>query len=301
MTGRAQAIPYVTLKDVCWWAYLHPGSWLARSFPSVVHVLEGAGTRLALRLARFQQRRVRARLEASGHPFLQAESAAITDRYMHNSVARTLDDLCLERVAAGLTSGRVSLRGREYLDAALAGGHGALLVSGHFFASRLAKRVLAQWGYPILSVRDQVPPDAGMGRWGRRYLQPRYMAFLHEVIGDEVSLQDEACSLKILRRLREGGLVNIHLDVFFAVRSVPFPFLGRMRPFSVALAKLSQLSGAPVLPFWFGGSRHQLVIEFEAACTWAPDPRRTVEELVRRLEQKVLEQPDQYEGWMWLW
>lgn len=299
MTSSARGIPWITLKDVCWWAYLYAGIGLARRFPSAVHALEGPGTRLAWLLARTQQRRVRTGLAASGHASVQVEAAAITARYLHNSVVRVLDDLCLERVAAGLTSAQVTIRGREHLDAALAGGRGALLMSGHFFASRLAKRVLAQRGYPILSVRSQVPRDAGMGRWGKRCLQQRYIGFLHEVIGEEVFVRDEDCSLKILRRLREGGLVAIHLDGGFAAQSVQLRFLGRTRPFSTGVVKLSRLSGAPVLPFWFRGNGHGLEIEFEAACASDPDPHRAVEELVCHLERKILEWPDQYEGWIW--
>jgi lauroyl/myristoyl acyltransferase len=152
----------------------------------------------------------------------------------------------------------------------------------------------------MTSVRRRSPLDEAMGRCGRRYLQARYMDFLHAVIGDEIFVEDEDCSLAIVRRLREGGLVSIHLDAESRAQSVELPFLGGRSRFALGLVHLSRLTGAAVLPFWFRGNRHRLEIEIEAPVDMLGEPSCIITELVVRLERRALASPDQYEGWITL-
>jgi lauroyl/myristoyl acyltransferase len=71
---------------------------------------------------------------------------------------------------------------------------------------------------------------------------------LHKVIRDEVFIQDPECSLKILQRLRRGGIVEINLDVTLSRHQISRPFLGRHLIFSAGAMHLAKLSGCALLP-----------------------------------------------------
>ena len=81
--------------------------------------------------------------------------------YMRYSVGRMLDDLNLDRVSRSISNDRIKIIGLENLENALKMKKGAILISGHFFASRLAKKIMAQKGFPILF--DPPPDAAGSG------------------------------------------------------------------------------------------------------------------------------------------
>ena len=165
----------------------------------------------------------------------------IARRFVANFVWRAGDDLLLLRDPAP-TRCRL-FQGGEHLDAALATGKGALLVSLHWYAGRAATRYLAAAGYPVLTIRNAKPPDLLMGRLGERILQPRYNRLLHAVIRDEVFIQDRECSLKILGRLRSGGIVDLHCDAPFSQSLIERPFLGQSFPFPAGMFHLARTSG----------------------------------------------------------
>ena len=114
-------------------------------------------------------------------------------------------------------------------------------------------------------------------------------------------LQDEACTLKMLQRLRQGGIINIHMDAPFALQTVELPFLGAIQKFPISFIRFARIAGAPLIPFWFNGNRHSLEIEFEPALEYGQaGPEQVVKDLVGRLEAKIRARPEQYELWIML-
>ncbi len=215
-----------------------------------------------------------------------------------------MDDLTIANPRASLHLKPPDVHGFDHLKNALANGRGAILTSGHFYANRLAKHRLGKLGYPILSVRNGRPRDLWMGRFGARLLQHRYVEFLHRVIGDEVFIQDPECSLKIFRRLRAGGIVNVHLDANFSRQRLQIPFLGRPKWFATGLLEIVRLSGCAVVPMLCLGNQMSSSISFGEP--FVMEPARVREEfvqvnlpvLVRMLEEQVLKHPDQWELWV---
>lgn len=201
----------------------------------------------------------------------------------------------------GLAGGTV--RGMGHLEDALAPGRGAIVVSGHFYANRVAKRHLAEIGYSMMSTRHSSPPDRLMGRLGQRRLQPRYIEFLRGVVRDEISPTDPDCGLRILERLRADGLVNIHLDAAFSRKTVSLPFLGRPRRFATGFLDIARLTGAAMIPMACLGNGSSLRIEFGEPIV----PERSVDAaafvgahlppLVSGLEAQVLAHPEEWELW----
>ena len=288
----------VTLKDLCWLAYLYPGRVFSRILPGLPLSMQRPGEWFAKHLARAQRRRLAARLRVAG--IAEDKLDSLIDRYLERAVGRVLLDLTLDHAVSRLAPDAITIEGLEHLRAAQARNNGVLLVSGHFFASRLAKRVLRERGLPVVSVRHPAPPDPAMGRLGRYWLQARYMAFLHLVIGDEVFVETPDCSVEIMRRLRAGELVNVHVDSPFSSQSVRHSFLGRDQTFTTNFIRLAELAGSPIVPFFFSGDHRRLRIAFEPSLEPTGNPDATLAEILRRLEREVLSRPHDYELWIML-
>ncbi|MCP5116183.1 MAG: hypothetical protein GY953_35600, partial [bacterium] len=203
--------PLVTVKDLLWLIYLYPVRFLARTLPvGFLHWLGGLAKPLFRMARRKQMKSMAGRMalatgKESSSPHVRKASRA----FVENAVVRAMDDLVLDRL---VNSGRLKcaeLRGEGHLKKAMASGRGVMVVTGHFYAGRVGKRYLAEIGYPLMSVRFGRRLDRRMGRLGQKLFWTRYSRFLHNVIGDEVLITDPEVSLKILRRLRSDGLVNI--------------------------------------------------------------------------------------------
>ncbi|MCW5982487.1 MAG: lysophospholipid acyltransferase family protein [Bryobacteraceae bacterium] len=232
-----------------------------------------------------------------------AEAAPVARRFVSNALRRSLDDLTLERLAAGGKI-RAEIHGLDHLQRALDAGKGALLVGAHFYGYRLAKRYLADMGYPMLAVRHAEPPDEMMGRLGARYLKKRYIAFLHDVIEDEVMLQDPELALKLFKRLRSGGLAYVHLDAMFSNVWIELPFLSKPRPIATGAWEIARLSGCAVVPLIGLGDARSLTIYFEPPLELTPAPTReafAAANLPRALQtvaSYVRRYPDQWDSWV---
>jgi lauroyl/myristoyl acyltransferase len=304
--GRASRRPLVKIKDLLWLAYLYPLRFLAATLPAGALYLIGRLVEpLYQVIARKKRREVlRYLTQASGPGFPAADLAETARRFIANAVFRVFDDLILHKLAAHNRLTCSELRGLEHLKKALAEGRGAIIVSGHFYASRVAKRYLAEIGYPMMSVRHSQPPDPAMGRLGERFLQPRYIQFLHGVIRDEVLLQDPDCVLKILKRLRAGGLVNIHVDAVFSPHAVSLPFLRTYWSFPTGFLRIARLSRCALVPMLCLGDSRRLTIIFDEPIDLdyglSEDQFVSVNlpKLVDKLQSQILQYPDQWDAWL---
>lgn len=295
---RAPFRQWITLKDISRWLYLHPVRWLAKRMPGIVRTDHPLFLALCQALTGRQQRRIQARLERVPPGLLPRAPREIARDYIGYAVRRIFDDLIMEELFRNEWVPDVTIRGREHLDRAVREKKGAMLISGHFFASRLAKRALAHGGCPVMSVRHYSPPDDGFGRLGGKYLQEEYIRFLHGVIVDEVYTHDPSCTMKVLQRLRQGGLVNIHIDAAFSSQLIQMRFLGVTRPFPLGFLRIAHLAGCPLIPFRFLGNSRHLEISFDE-----PFPvvngngHATLQAIVADLERQVLKNPEQWELW----
>lgn len=304
--AKPRRVPLVAMKDLMWWIYLYPLRGLAgmlppRWFRASAGLLEPVFQALASRPRQLVKKQMQRAIDATGREF-DVDLAA--RRFIANAAWRGIDDLILNRLVARgeLTTGKIE--GIEHLHEARAQGRGAIILSGHFYANRIAKRYLAEEGFSMMSVRNRTPPDPLMGRFGRDHMQPGYVRFLEGVIQDEIFMQDQACSLKILQRLRNGGLVNIHLDAPFSRAIVERPFLGITWPFPMGFLEIVRKTGVPVVPMVCLGNSRGFRIRFEEPfeLVSAHDAEAFVaanlQTLVTRLESWIVEFPDQWDLWI---
>ena len=149
----------------------------------------------------------------------------------------------------------VEIRGREHLDAALAGGKGAILCSAHFGSFDCAFSLLGASGFPVTTIgRWQHNYTAGLSSaerrlWNlvytRRLLRHRHRPNIEPWPG-RVGVAALAAAI-----LRANEVVTIAIDAppldSDKPRAVEVPFLGRRARFLPGAVTLAQLTGAPLL------------------------------------------------------
>jgi phosphatidylinositol dimannoside acyltransferase len=295
----------LALKDIYWLVYLYPLKLLLSGCPIA---LMAPIKRFIAPLFRASRARFRdlamQRMAAAPDLSRRCSPDEFARLFMDNSVDRALDDLVMNKLEKNRSLKCLALHGEDHLQKALATGKGVLLVSGHFYANRLVKRFLSTIGYPILSVRNRHPDDLVAGYFGKTWVLRRYVEFLHSVIRDEVMLQDPECSLKILRRLRAGGLVNLHLDAPLSGTTAFYPFLGTNRKFPTGFLKIARLADCPIIPMLCLGNSAGFTVIFEEPVYIPPEDKERLQAsvlmpvLVSRLERQIVEYPDQWELWV---
>jgi len=168
---------------------------------------------------------------------LDQPSAARIARACFENIGRTLAEFALEGTRIDELLGRMDLEGTEHLHAALAGGRGVFIVTGH----------CGNW--ELLSARiSREVPVTGLARAMANPLVDATVEALRRAAGARtMNARDSARG--ILRLLRRGEGVGMLLDQN-ALRSerVFVPFLGRPAATNFGLAMLALKSGAPVLP-----------------------------------------------------
>lgn len=297
--------PLIAVKDVGWLIYLYPVRFLASLLPArAVHWVARLVERGLRPVGRRFEGQLLAALEAGlGRSTSAEQRAAIARAFCDNAAVRAIDDLLMDKLVDG---GRlpVEVIGLEHLQAALSRGKGAMILTFHFFAHRLALRHLAHIGYPVLCVRNESPRDPDMGRLGAAFCKKLYQRFLHEIIRDEVYFHDPECTLKLLARLRSGGLVNLHLDATLARQLVTVPFLGAARSFPTGALEIVRHTGCGVLTMLSIRDQSGLRIVFEPPLAMKAASSRdeyrslNLPQIAGRLEAQILEHPDQWALWV---
>lgn len=184
---------------------------------------------------------------------------------------------------AGEWRRRVSLEGKEHLRAASEAGRGVVLLVGHLAAYELGPARLAVDGLRLLSVYQPV----------HNPFVDRFVRRLRTLGGAEVA--DRRMGLrKVLRALREGGVVAILADEDAGPGGAFVPFFGHLASTHRGPVELARRTGAAIVSGHVvaeGDGTYRGVFE-------PPIPPGTDEEVLgeyhRRLEAMIRRYPDQY-------
>lgn len=293
-----------TGQDLLGWIYLYPVRGLFNLLP--VRFARWLSRRLAPAYAWFR-RDIRGKVERGmalsfrGRE-VKSSPAALARAFMVRDVRKVADDLLIRRLSPGDFARIATVRGIEHLQAACAEGRGVIVISGHFHANRLAKYYLRRAGYPMLSVRRRVPLGTSVGRFGRRFVEPAYGRLLASNVEDELYARDPGLGAGLLRRLRENGIVNIHIDAAMARERFKLPLLNIAWPFAGGFVRLAEHSGAPLLPMLCLGDSGGFTISFEPLIhlhgrSSPEECRARLQPLAQRLESWVLAHPEEWELW----
>jgi len=185
---------------------------------------------------------------------------------------------------------RVTVGGREHLDAALARGNGALLFTAHFTTLEVGVAVLEAIA-PRASCMYRPQRNAMMDVMIRRGRH----RFAHEQIP-----RDNVRAL--LRNLRDNyAVVYLPDQTTLGKQSELLPFFGEPAVTNTATSKLAAISGATVLPYFFrrlpsGDYRVDIGPPVEGLPS--DSATRDTQRLFARLEDYIRLAPEQY---LWLY
>jgi KDO2-lipid IV(A) lauroyltransferase len=182
---------------------------------------------------------------------------------------------------------RVTVTGLEHLDAALAAGRGALLVTAHFTPIEIGVGILEDYPGPVSSLyrpQRNAMMDAlilnGRSRFARTQI-PR----------DNVRM--------LIRRLQQNEAVLYMPDqTYLGNQSALIPFFGEPAMTNIATSKIAKISGAKVLPYWFRRAASERHYEVEICPPLdnfpTDDPLADTQRLVGLLEERIRANPEQY-------
>jgi KDO2-lipid IV(A) lauroyltransferase len=185
---------------------------------------------------------------------------------------------------------RVTIVGREHLEAALARGNGALLFAAHFTALEVGVAVLEAI-VPRASCMYRPQRNAMMDAMVRR---GRHRFAREQIPRDNVRA--------LLRNLRDNyAVVYLPDQTYLGKQSELLPFFGELAVTNTATSKLASISGAAVLPYFFRrlpSGDYRVDIGPPLPGLPSESATRDTERLFARLEDYIRLAPEQY---LWLY
>lgn len=185
---------------------------------------------------------------------------------------------------------RVTVFGREHLDAALARGKGALLFTAHFTTLEVGVAVIEALATNV-SCMYRPQRNAMMDVLIRR---GRHRFAKEQIPRDNVRA--------LVRSLRDNNAVLYSPDqTYLGNQSALLPFFGEPAVTNTATSKLAKISGATVLPYFFRrlpDGKYRVDIGPPLADFPSDSPARDSERLFALLEEYIRLAPEQY---LWLY
>lgn len=216
-------------------------------------------------------------------------------------------DLMLLRGRARSLRKLVDIRGREHLDAALAGGKGAILCGAHFGSYDYAFSRLHTDGFSVTSIGRwwwNYPPAGSFVErrmwdfvFARRVLRHRQRPNIEPWPGRlQVAVQTAAA-------LRDNEVITICSDAppldEERGRAVEVPFLGRKATLLPGVVTLARLTGAPVLMVSVhrcADYRHQ-VVEISPPVPMDGETPAAFERCVTAMDAAITAHPAEWDFW----
>lgn len=299
MTSRNR---FISLRDIGIIFYLVPLRIAASILPvNTVRFLGSFLGHIYCALATGRKRAIQQRLRtAFGNSMTNAEIMALSRRCVHRAVVCHVDALIVHRIGSKALLGKGQITGLGYLDDALLKGKGVMLVTGHFTGVKMASRFLRESGYPHFGVTKKQHDDHGASQLENRFLARYWSKVVDRRRHDPVFVEDKDVGLRIMKRLRENGIVMIFLDVPFSHHLQIRSFLGSERAFPVGFLRLVHTTGAAVIPMISVGDSSGFQIRFEEAIKFRrADSRdefakKNIDILVQILESQILRDPSHW-------
>jgi lauroyl/myristoyl acyltransferase len=235
-----------------------------------------------------------------------AVTQQLTRDWFRLASCEALDVMRLRRNARALRR-LVEIRGQEHLEAALAGGKGAIVCSGHFGSYDSAFSMLGACGFPVTTI----------GRWQYNYtvaMSARERRFWDLVYGRPLrrhrhrpNIEPWPGRLGVAAQaaavLNAGEVITIAIDAppldSDRARTVEVPFAGRRARLLPGVATLAQLTGAPVLMAFLYRSadyRHQ-VLEISAPVRMDGEPAKAFERCAAEVSAAIRREPAHWAYW----
>jgi KDO2-lipid IV(A) lauroyltransferase len=148
------------------------------------------------------------------------------------------DTFAIPRLSTAELESLVESTGWEHLDAALAKGNGAVMISGHLGSVSLASQLVAVRGHQVVGVVEPIEPPAMFD----------FMNAPRQSHGIRLLPLGPNAAREMLLTLRQNGVVGLITDRDVLGTGIPVDFFGVPTPFPDGAASLSIRTGAPILP-----------------------------------------------------
>lgn len=193
--------------------------------------------------------------------------------------------------------------GKEHLEAAMAGGRGAILISPHLGNWELGGLGLAEMGYPVnvLTFRE---PDERVNELRERVRSERGIRFIYVDRNDTSPL----AIIEAVNALRRNEILALLGDRDGSSHTAPMEFFGLPADIPLGAAYLGLASGAPVFPVFVPreGSRYATIMEDPVwFCGGHGSHRQAIKEgtarILRIFERYIRAYPDQWYNFYDYW
>jgi KDO2-lipid IV(A) lauroyltransferase len=193
--------------------------------------------------------------------------------------------------------------GKEHLEAALARGHGAILISPHLGNWELGGLGLADMGYPVnvLTFRE---PDEKVNELRERVRSERGIRFIYVDRNDTSPL----AVIEAVNALRRNEVLALLGDRDGSSHTASLEFFGRPADIPLGAAYLGIASGAPVCPVFvpLEGGRYATIMEEPIFFQGAHGARKEsiqsgMERILRVFERYIRAYPDQWYNFYDYW
>jgi lauroyl/myristoyl acyltransferase len=233
-----------------------------------------------------------------------AAQQAVRDWFRFTS-CEALDVMRLRRGTRPLRR-LVEIRGREHLEAALAGGKGAILCGAHFGSYNSSFSLLHASGFPVTSIgRWQYRYTAGLSSAERRFWDLVYRRLRRYRQRPNIEPWPGRFEVAALAAaaLRANEVVTIAIDAppldSDRARAVGVPFLGHRVKLLPGVVTLARLTGAPVLmcfQYRSADYRHQ-VLEISAPVPMDGDVTTAFGRCVAQVSAAIERSPAHWVYW----
>jgi len=181
------------------------------------------------------------------------------------------------------------VEGKQHLDDALALGKGVVLLTGHFTTLEI--------GAMLIGLQTQLN---GVYKKAHNPMFNAFMAHYRSTYGEELIENKNVRAL--IRGLRKGRATWFAPDQDFAEQDIVFtPFLGGIASTLTATARMAEMTGAKVVPFYpvrlDRGQGYRLVILPALKDFPSNDIEKDSARINKAIEDMVYANPEQY-GWV---
>ena len=190
----------------------------------------------------------------------------------------------------------ITIKGKEYLDAALNKGKGVIALSAHFGNFAVMRGKLTSEGYPF-SLVIKLPRDPGISQYFKMKMKQYNLKF---ILADPATVSQK----EILRTLRKNEIVCLIVDGDQKIGGVPVMLMGQEIAMPPGPAILARRTGAIVLPMFIirqKDNSQKIIIEPPVDIMENEDQNKAVTLLCQKfatiIETAIKKYPTQ---WYWI-
>ena len=226
---------------------------------------------------------------------LSQEAAAAVMRRLCGNLGQTfLEIMFTPKLDAQRISQLVEIENRQYLEDAVARGHGVVFLTAHIGNWEWLGAALSMAGFPMTSVIKRQPNDQ----------HTRLLNEYRERVGIEIFARGTTELIGAAKAMKKGKILGFLADQDAGVDGLFLDFFGKPASTPLGPAVFARKFKAPVMPVFIvhkpDYSGHRVLIypplEYENTGEEKEDLRRLTLKMTQLLEEVIREHPDE---WIW--